>query len=115
MAAQQAPSTPDRTLLATAARHLADPNESLPVPGHWPSWRYPHVPDGLALCVTCWRVISAQQLGTEVCIPYGTRVDSHQECEPQRRQRHRRDDASHGEDEDNHGRHTKVIAGASDH
>jgi len=26
-------------------------------PGHRPSWRYPF-PDGLALCVGCWRPIS---------------------------------------------------------
>jgi len=36
------------------------------LPGHRPSWRYPF-PNGLALCVGCWRPITARQLGGEAC------------------------------------------------
>jgi len=35
--------------------------------GHRPSWRYPF-PNGLALCVGCWRPITARQLGVERCL-----------------------------------------------
>ncbi len=35
--------------------------------GHRPSSRYP-IPDGLALCLGCWRPITAQQLGGERCL-----------------------------------------------
>ena len=34
--------------------------------GHRPTWRYT-LPDGLALCRSCGRVITARQLGGEVC------------------------------------------------
>ena len=53
------------TLIEAAARDLED--EKIMVPGHWPSWSYPRVPDGLALCVGCWRPIMALQLGVEPC------------------------------------------------
>ena len=35
--------------------------------GHAPSFRYPQVPDGLALCIGCWQVTKAIQLGFERC------------------------------------------------
>jgi hypothetical protein len=34
--------------------------------GHRPTWRYA-LPDGLAFCPGCGRVITARQLGWEVC------------------------------------------------
>jgi hypothetical protein len=53
------------TLIEAAARDLED--EKIMAPGHWPSWSYPKAPDGLALCVGCWRPIMALQLGVEPC------------------------------------------------
>ncbi len=35
--------------------------------GHLPSFRFPQIPDALALCVACWQVITARQLGFERC------------------------------------------------
>jgi len=58
---------PDVTLVEGAARDLGDPREEIPASGHWPSWGCPEVPDGLALCVSCWRLITAWQLGPERC------------------------------------------------
>jgi len=54
-------------LIEDAARDLEEFSEKIMTPGHWPSWNYPHVPDGLALCVGCWRLITAGQLGGERC------------------------------------------------
>jgi hypothetical protein len=55
-------------LIEGAARDLEDFSEEVMTPllGHWPSWDYP-LPDGLALCVGCWRPITARQLGVESC------------------------------------------------
>ena len=57
----------DLTLIEGAARDLHDLVEEPTVRGHRPSWAYAQVPDGLALCVGCWRPIAAQQLGGERC------------------------------------------------
>ena len=54
-------------LIEDAARDLAEFSEKIRAPGHWPSWSDPHIPDGLALCVGCWRPIAAPQLGIEPC------------------------------------------------
>jgi hypothetical protein len=54
-------------LIDSAVRDLDDFNEEIIAPGHWPSWSYPEVPPGLALCVRCWRLIRARQLGGERC------------------------------------------------
>lgn len=54
-------------LIEGAARDLEDFSEEIMTPGHWPSWIYPQVPDGLALCVGCWRPITVRQLGGERC------------------------------------------------
>jgi hypothetical protein len=54
-------------LIEGAARDLADFSEDSMTLGHWPSWIYPQLPDGLALCVGCWRLITASQLGGEQC------------------------------------------------
>ena len=35
--------------------------------GHLPSFRFPKVPDGFALCLACWHVITARHLGFERC------------------------------------------------
>ena len=35
--------------------------------GHLPSFRYPQIPDGFALCVACWQLVTARQLGFERC------------------------------------------------
>ena len=35
--------------------------------GHLPTFRYAQAPDGLALCLVCWRVIAADQLGARAC------------------------------------------------
>ncbi len=35
--------------------------------GHFPSFRFPKIPDGFALCVACRQVITASQLGLEPC------------------------------------------------
>ena len=35
--------------------------------GHLPTFRYAQVPDGLAMCLGCWRVIEASHLGTQPC------------------------------------------------
>jgi hypothetical protein len=35
--------------------------------GHLPSFRGPQIPDGFALCVACWQMITACQLGFERC------------------------------------------------
>ena len=55
------------TLIEAAARHLEDFSEKTMAPGHWPSWSYPQVPDGQALCVGCWLLITVEQLGGERC------------------------------------------------
>lgn len=54
-------------LIADAAHNLPDVDRGAQAPGHWPSWLYPDVPDGLALCLGCWRPITAGQLGVEPC------------------------------------------------
>jgi hypothetical protein len=46
-----------------AARDLKDLTAAILMPRHSPSWGYPQIPDGLALCVGCWRLIMAWQLG----------------------------------------------------
>jgi hypothetical protein len=55
------------TLIETAAKDLEDLNDEIPAAGHWPSWNAPELPDGLALCVGCWRLIAAPQLGVDRC------------------------------------------------
>jgi hypothetical protein len=57
----------DVALVEDAARELEGVSEEIPTPGHSPSWSFPQVPDGLALCVGCWRLITARQLGGERC------------------------------------------------
>ena len=52
-------------LVEDAARDVEGFEEILT--GHSPSWGFPQVPDGLALCVGCWRLITAWQLGGEQC------------------------------------------------
>ena len=54
-------------LIEGAARDLKDFNEEILTPSHSPSWGYPQIPDGLALCLGCWRLITASQLGEEQC------------------------------------------------
>jgi hypothetical protein len=54
-------------LVEGAARDLEDLSEEILTLGHSPSWSFLQVPDGLALCVGCWRVITARQLGGERC------------------------------------------------
>ena len=54
-------------LIEGAARDLKDVNEEILTPGHSPTWGYPQIPDGLALCMGCWRLITASQLGEEPC------------------------------------------------
>jgi hypothetical protein len=54
-------------LVEGAARDLEGFSEEIQTPGHSPSWSFPQVPDGLALCVGCWRLIAARQLGGERC------------------------------------------------
>jgi len=54
-------------LIEGAARDMKDFNEEILTPGHSPSWGYPQIPDGLALCLGCWRLITASQLGDEQC------------------------------------------------
>jgi hypothetical protein len=54
-------------LIEGAVRDLKDFKEEILAPGHSPSWGYPQIPDGLALCVGCWRPITARQLGGERC------------------------------------------------
>jgi hypothetical protein len=54
-------------LIEGAIRDLEDFGGEIMTPGHWPSWTYPEVPDGLALCLGCWRPITAWQLGVESC------------------------------------------------
>ena len=56
------------SLVEAAARDLEGSDaESLRRLGHVPSWESPRVPDGFALCVGCWRLITARQLGRERC------------------------------------------------
>lgn len=54
-------------LIEGAVRDLKDFKEEILAPGHSPSWGYPQIPDGLALCMGCWRLITALQLGAEHC------------------------------------------------
>jgi hypothetical protein len=54
-------------LVEDAARALENAREKIIAPGHWPSWSDPDMPDGPALCVGCWRPITALQLGNEPC------------------------------------------------
>lgn len=61
------PGAASGALLEDAARDLEGFSEENPTPGHSPSWGSPHIPDGLALCVGCWRLITARQLGGERC------------------------------------------------
>ena len=44
-----------------------NPGATNRAPGHLPSWRYHEVPDGLTMCVRCWRVIAASQLVERAC------------------------------------------------
>lgn len=55
------------SLVEAAARDLEGSDEESPRLGHVPSWESPRVPDGFALCVGCWRLITARQLGRERC------------------------------------------------
>jgi hypothetical protein len=57
------------TLIEAAAKNLEDLNDEVLTAGHWPSWSPPELTDGLALCVGCWRVITAPQLGVDRCLP----------------------------------------------
>jgi hypothetical protein len=57
----------DVALLGDSARDLVDFSEEIPTLGHSPSWGFSQVPDGLALCLGCWRLIAAWQLGGEPC------------------------------------------------
>jgi hypothetical protein len=59
-------------LIEGAARDLEDFSGEIMTTGHRPSWIYPQIPDGLALCVGCWRPITVRQLGAERC-PGGKR------------------------------------------
>lgn len=54
-------------LIEGATRDLEDFTEEISTAGHSPSWSSPDLPDGLALCVVCWRLITAPQLGVERC------------------------------------------------
>jgi hypothetical protein len=56
------------TLIEGAASDLEDFNEEILTAGHWPSWSPAELPDGLALCVGCWRLITASQLGVDRCL-----------------------------------------------
>ena len=56
------------TLIEGAAKDLKDFTEEISTAGHWPSWSPPDLPDGLALCVGCWRLITARQLGVDRCL-----------------------------------------------
>jgi hypothetical protein len=56
------------TLIEGAARDLGDFREEISTAGHSPSWTSPELPDGLALCVGCWRLITARQLGVDRCV-----------------------------------------------
>jgi hypothetical protein len=64
----------DVTLIETAAKNLEDLDDGILAAGHWPSWSAPQLPDGLALCVRCWRVITAPQLGVDRCRSVGRRA-----------------------------------------
>jgi hypothetical protein len=70
---------PTIALIEGAVRDLEGFSEEVMTPllGHWPSWDYP-LPDGLALCVACWRPITARQLGVESC--RGARREKLAEC-----------------------------------
>ena len=61
-------------LVEAAARDL----EPLLEVGHCPSWLYSQVPDGLALCVRCWKLITSWQLGSEPCPRAGTQAGEHE-------------------------------------
>jgi hypothetical protein len=54
-------------LVEAAARDLEGFSEQVLTLGHSPSWGFPQVPDGLALCMGCWQLITAGQLGGERC------------------------------------------------
>jgi hypothetical protein len=54
-------------LVEAAARDLEGFSEQVLTLGHSPSWGFPQVPDGLALCMGCWLLITAGQLGGERC------------------------------------------------
>lgn len=56
------------TLIETAARDLKNFNGEMLTADHLPSWSLPQLPDGLALCVGCWRLIMAPQLGVDRCL-----------------------------------------------
>lgn len=64
----------DVALVEAAARDLEGASDEILTPGHSPSWGSPQVPDGLALCVGCWRLITASQLGREHCPGTGRRA-----------------------------------------
>jgi len=55
-------------LLEIATRDLREPSPTVSTWGHWPSWLHAQVPEGLAFCLSCKRVITPWQLGVEVCI-----------------------------------------------
>ena len=42
-------------------------HKQVPSSGHLPTFIYAQVPDGLAVCLVCWRVIEASHLGTQHC------------------------------------------------
>ncbi len=62
-------------LLDVAAGSLVDLSPQTPRAGHWPSWLYAQIPDGLALCLGCWRAIEPSQLGVEACAGAAALVD----------------------------------------
>jgi hypothetical protein len=56
-------------LVEEAAKTLEQFSEkTMTTGGHSPSWSYPQAPDGLALCMGGWRLISASQLGWNLCL-----------------------------------------------
>lgn len=59
-------------LVEDAVRALESFHEEILTPRHSPSWGFSQVPDGLAICVSCWRLITVWQLGGEPC-PGGER------------------------------------------
>jgi len=69
-------------LIEGAARDLKDFNEKILTSGHSPSWGYPRIPAGLALCMGCWHLITASQLGEEQCPGAGRRPDDRRHLRP---------------------------------
>jgi hypothetical protein len=60
-------STANVALVEDAVKALESFHEEILMPRHSPSWGFSQVPDGLALCVSCWRLITVWQLGGEPC------------------------------------------------